>query len=278
MLTMTRRGKKERPVRTITVASGKGGVGKSTVVANLAVTLQKMGNQVLVFDADLGLSNIDVILDLAPRYTIQHVLSGEKSLRDIIVEGPHGIKVLPAASGVQELTGLDEFQSLRLLEEFDNLGMDLDFLIVDSAAGISSNVAFFCVASEQIVVVTSPEPTALTDAYALMKVLASAYQERHFEIIVNSARDEAEGKEVFGRLSAAGERFLNISLDYLGSIAQDDAVRKAVREQVALVDEYPASRAALNLTEIAHRLNEERESRVKGSLQFFLGSLIGRGV
>lgn len=263
-----------RPVRTIAVTSGKGGVGKTNVTANLAIALRKLGNEVLVFDADLGLSNIDVLLNLAPKYNVQHVVSGQKSLKEVIVEGPHGIKILPASSGVQELTELDELQRLRLLEEFEAYDGVIDTLLVDTGPGISANVAFFCLASQEIVVVTSPEPTALTDAYALIKVLFTRYQEKNFRVLVNSAEDSAEAFEVFRKLSVAAERFLNISLDYLGFIPVDDSVQKAVRRQRAFCDMYPGCKASISLREIALKLNEDSSGKVKGTLQFFLGSLL----
>lgn len=266
--------KRSRPVKTITVASGKGGVGKTNIVANLAIALRQMGKEVLVFDADLGLSNIDVVLNLAPKYNIQHVLSGEKTLAEVIIEGPYGIKILPATSGVQEITSLDEFQQMMLVEAFDAYEGDIDVLLVDSAAGISANVAFFCSAAQEIVVVTSPEPTALTDAYALIKVLYTSYQEKHFRVIVNSVRDQAEALDVFKKLSMAAERFLSISLDYLGFIPFDDSLRKSVRMQKAVVERFPMSPSARQLKEIASRLNSEEISAEKGSIQFFWNALL----
>ena len=195
----------KKSVRTLAVTSGKGGVGKTNVVANLAIAFRKMGKNVLVFDADMGLSNIDVLLDLAPNYNIQHVLNGDKKLNDVIIEGPEGIKILPAASGIQEMAELDEFQRLRLLEEFDACGMDVDVLLVDTASGISSNVSFFCSASLETIVVASPEPTSLTDAYGLIKVLYTRYQEKRFKVLVNLVADEQEACEVFKKLSLAAE-------------------------------------------------------------------------
>ena len=266
---------KGKPIKTIAVASGKGGVGKTNVTANLAIAMKKLGKEVLVLDADLGLSNLDVLLNLAPRYNIQHVLSGEKTLNDVIVEGPHGIKILPASSGVQEMTDLDEFQRLRLLEEFESYDGDIDVLLVDTAAGISTNVAFFCIAAQEIIVVTTPEPTALTDAYALIKVLFTGYQEKYFKVLVNNARREADATDVFKKLSAAAEKFLSISLDYLGYIPHDDLVQKAVRRQGAVIDLYPSSAASLSLSDIALKLTADSPaSKVKGTLQFFLGALL----
>ncbi|MBF0537981.1 MAG: MinD/ParA family protein [Nitrospirae bacterium] len=261
-------------VRTIAVASGKGGIGKTNVVANLAIALQKQGRKVLILDADLGLSNIDVLLHLAPRYNIQHVLEGDMKLKDIMVEGPYGIKILPATSGVQEMTALDEFQRLRFLEEFESLEEDINVLLIDTAAGISENVAFFCIAAQEIIIVTSPQPTAITDAYALIKVLYTRYQEKSLSVLVNSATDETEAKEVFNRLFKTVEQFLHISLDYLGFIPFDDAVTKSVMKQRAFVDAFPDCKAAKKITELAEKLLSRSRIRVKGSLQFFIGNLL----
>ncbi len=260
-------------VKTLAVASGKGGVGKTNVVVNLAVAASKLGKKVIILDADLGLSNVDVLLQLAPRYNIQHVLSGEKSLADIMADGPHGIKILPASSGVQELTSLDEFQRLKIMEEFDAYTGNFDLLIIDTAAGISDNVAFFCVAAQETVIVTSPEPTALTDAYALIKVLFTRYQEREFSIMVNSVKSPEEAFEVFKRLVMVTGKFLNVSLNYLGYIPFDGSIRKAVRAQRPFIDMFPSSDAAMQVCGMAEKIMES-SGKVKGSLQFFLGNMI----
>jgi flagellar biosynthesis protein FlhG len=260
-------------VKTLAVASGKGGVGKTNVVINLAVAASRLGKKVIILDADLGLSNVDVMLQLAPRYNIQHVLSGEKSLAEIMADGPHGIKVLPASSGVQELTSLDEFQRLKIMEEFDAYTGDFDLLIIDTAAGISENVAFFCVAAQETVIVTSPEPTALTDAYALIKVLFTRYQEREFSIMVNSVRGPEEAYDVFKRLMMVTGKFLNVSLNYLGYIPFDGSIRKAVRAQRPFIDMFPSSDASRQVCGMAEKIMESN-GKVKGSLQFFLGNMI----
>lgn len=270
---LTKKEHSKKYVKTIAIASGKGGVGKTNLVANLAIAMKKLGKNVMILDADLGLSNIDVLLHLAPRYNIKDVFSGGMTLKDIVIDGPHGIKILPASSGVQELTNINEFQRLKILEEFDAYDSDIDVLLIDTAAGISENVAFFCIAAEKIIIVTSPEPTAITDAYALTKVLFTRYQEKGFSIIVNSVKNSDEGVEVFGRLSVAAERFLNISLDYLGCIPHDDSVQKAVRCQKAFIDAYPSCSASKQTSEIAKKLLEQN-GKIKGSLQFFLGNLL----
>jgi len=270
-------GKDKKAIRTIAITSGKGGVGKTNVVANLAIAFRRFNKEVLVFDADLGLSNIDVLLALAPKYNIKHVLSGEKRLKDIVVTGPRGIKILPASSGVQDITNLDEFQRLRLLEEFDSYDENIDILLIDTPAGISTNVAFFCVASQEIIVVTSPEPTAITDAYALIKVLFTSYQEKDFKIIVNSVRSSGEALEVFKKLSLAAERFLHISLDYLGYISFDNSIQRAVMAQRAFIEMDPNSVSSRNLMEIASKLNDTKGEHIKGTLQFFLDNLLNKG-
>lgn len=271
---MIKNGKhKEKHIKTIAVASGKGGVGKTNVVANLALEIKRLGKEVMILDADLGLSNIDVLLQLAPRYNIEHILNGSMTLKDVVIQGPRGIKILPASSGEQGLTALDEFQRLRLLEAFDIYENDLDVLLIDTAAGISENVAFFCIAAQEIVIVTSPEPTAITDAYALIKVLFTKYQEKEFRILVNSARSSGEAMEAFTRLSLAAEKFLNISLDYLGFIPFDPSVQKAVRTQSAFVDSYPDCLASRKILEIASKFLDPKH-KVKGTLQFFIGNLL----
>lgn len=261
-------------IRTIAVTSGKGGVGKTNLVANLAVAFRKLQKKVMIMDADLGLSNIDIIFNIAPKYNISHVINGEMDLKDVIVEGPHGIKILPASSGMQELTSLDEFQRLRIIEEFDLLKEDIDILLIDTAAGISSNVAFFCTASQEIIVVTNPEPTSITDAYALIKVLFTRYQEKDFRLLVNSVKNSSEAFDVFKRLSIALERFLNISIDYLGYLPYDEAVKYSVRQQKPFIEMYPDCIISKNIMDVASKLIESPTKNVKGTLQFFLGNLL----
>jgi flagellar biosynthesis protein FlhG len=261
----------KKSVKTITITSGKGGVGKTNLAANLAIAMRKLGRRVMIVDADFGLSNIEVLLNLAPKFNIQHVLKGGMALRDVVVEGPHGVQLLSAGSGVQELTTLDEFQRLKILEAFAAYQSDIDVLLIDTAAGISDNVAFFCVAAQEIVVVTSSEPTAVADACALIKVLCTRYQEKEFHVLVNSVKSPEEAMEAFRRLSLATEKFLSVSLDYLGYLPYDGSVASAVRAQRPFIDMYPRNEVSRRIMKIAKKFLG-RSDKVKGTLQFFIGN------
>jgi flagellar biosynthesis protein FlhG len=260
----------DRGIRVISVTSGKGGVGKSNVVSNLAMALSAQGKQVLIIDADLGLGNLDVLLGLSPMYNLNNVFNGEKSISEIIIEGPAGIKVIPAGSGVQEVTSLSQHDRLRLLDELDMLEEKFDIMIVDTEAGISENVTYFTVAAQEIIVVVSPEPTSITDVYALIKLLATRYSEHHFKVLVNMAKDSEDALEVFRKLANVAGRFLDISLDYLGCVVKDEKVVEAVKRQRAVYDLFPESEAATCFTTLARRVIENtHQTRLKGNIQFF---------
>jgi flagellar biosynthesis protein FlhG len=257
--------------RVIAVSSGKGGVGKTNVVANLALALTRLGDKVLVWDADLSLANLDILLGLTPRYTIEHLLSRKKSLREILVEGPEGMTILPASSGVQELANLKEDQKLFLLNELESLGENLDVLLIDTGAGISSNVLYFTMAAEEVIVVVTPEPTSITDAYALMKVLSNRHQKRRFAVLVNSARTGPEAKEVFRKISRAVDRFLgDVSLDYVGFIPFDEKLPAAVKQQRPVLEIFPQASSSRSFMEVARALREKPlRGESHGNLQFF---------
>jgi flagellar biosynthesis protein FlhG len=272
---MIRSGAGTRPPQVITVTSGKGGVGKTNVVANLAIALSRAGKRVLVLDADLGLGNIDVLMGLTPKYTLEHVLSGTRSLSEIMLEGPSGIRILPASSGLAQLTALSEPQHQILQGELEQVSHLIDILLIDTGAGISSNVTFFAAAAQSIVVVISPEPTSLTDAYALMKVLLRQYRERRFHVLVNLAKSPNEAARVFAKLEVAASRFLQISIEYLGAVPLDDYLPLAVTQQRAVLDRYPqapSSRAFLSLTEAVDRLAVP--DLPKGTVQFLWQQLL----
>jgi flagellar biosynthesis protein FlhG len=260
-------------VKTIAVASGKGGVGKTNVAANLAVALCLLGKQVMIMDADFGLSNIDVLFRVAPKQGILQLLTGGLALQDIVVDGPHGIKILSAGSGVQEIQALDPWQRLKILDAFDAYENDIDVLLIDTAAGLSENAAFLCSAAQETVIVTTPEPTSTADAYTLIKALHTRHQEKKFHVLVNSARNDEEAFEAFRRMSCTSEEFVGISLDYLGFLPFDESVPEAVRTQQPFIDLYPDRAISRSIVTIAKKFLSPSD-RIKGTLQFFIGSLL----
>lgn len=261
--------------RVVTVTSGKGGVGKTNVVANLAVGLARMGKRVLVLDADLGLGNIDVLLGLVPRYTLEDVLSGSRHLSDIVIQGPAGIQVLPAGSGLPQLTSLTDSQQFILQSELEDVASTVDVLLIDTGAGISPNVTYFASAAQETVVVISSEPTSLTDAYALMKVLCRQHRERRFNVLVNMVKSQREAAQAFRKLDVAAERFLNVSLTYLGFIPLDDYVPMAVMEQRAVAELFPCSPASRAFAELAKKIAGWPDPQLpKSTVQFLWQQLI----
>lgn len=265
--------------RVIAVSSGKGGVGKTNSVVNLAVAFSRMGKRVLLLDADMGLGNLDVLLGLAPKYNMGHLLRGEKTMDEVIVRGPAGIMILPASSGVQELTNLSSEERLSLSCHLESLQHEIDIMIIDTGAGISSNVLFFNMAAQEIVVVVTPEPTSITDAYALMKVLLRKHGERRFKLLVNTVKSEKEAIEVYKKISLAAERFLNISVDYLGFVLHDENVPRSVVQQKAVMELYPESKASLCYKEIAGAICETpAKPSIKGGLQFFWRQMLSRNI
>ncbi len=258
----------ELSTQVIAVTSGKGGVGKSNVVANLAVSLARAGKRVLVLDADLGLGNLDVLLGLVPQHTIEDVLVGSHTLSEIMLRGPAGIHVLPASSGVPRLTALTESQQLMIQEQLADLAAEMDVLLIDTGAGISPNVTFFASSADETMVIISPEPTSLTDAYALIKVLARQYRERRFKVLVNQAKSPREASEVFGKLDVAVDRFLHVSVELVGAIPYDDYVHMAVMQQKAVSDMFPDAPAAQAFKRLAQQVTQwPKPGLPKGSVQ-----------
>jgi len=276
MMSTIRQKRRNDATRVIAVTSGKGGVGKTNITVNFAYLLSKMGKKVLLLDADAGLANIDVILGIAPKYNLSHLLRGEKTLSEVIVEGPGGIRILPSASGIQEMAELSKGHKLTLLEELDGLDEDIDFMLIDTAAGITGNVLYFNMAAKEIIVVVSTEPTSLTDAYALIKILNQENRTRRFMLIVNMARDASEAKEVYLRLNNATNHFLGLPIEYLGHIPNDQNVSKAVKKQKLLAKSFPDSKATKSMVEIVEKLCRKRpEEYENGTIKFFDRSIMG---
>jgi flagellar biosynthesis protein FlhG len=261
----------------VSVTSGKGGVGKTNIVGNLAVSLQRKGKNVLVFDADLGLANIDIIFGIHPADNIDAVIRGEKRLSDIIVKGPEGVSVIPASSGIEEMANLTEGQKLNLLGEFDDLNQRFDIMLVDTGAGISSNVVYFNMAAQKRIVVVTPEPTSITDAYALLKVMFNQYRTTEFSILLNMVADEKEAKAVFRKLSQVADKFLKgVCLDYAGCILRDDYLKQAVIKRQPVVCAYPRAEASRNIDVLADRLLRgiANSEPADGNIKFFWKRLV----
>jgi flagellar biosynthesis protein FlhG len=237
-------GSEARAAATIAVTSGKGGVGKTSVVVNLAVALARLRNRVGILDADFGLGNVDVLLGLAPENHLGHLLTGEKDIEDIIVRGPMGVQIVPASSGLRELTALTEAQWLRLAQGLERVCRQLDFLLIDTAAGVSDNVVELLLSAQRVLIVTSLEPSAMVDAYAMVKVLTTAEPAKEIGVLVNGARDADEAELVHRQLDLATSRFLQRGLRYYGYVPFDPAVREAVLVQRPIVDHRPQSPAS----------------------------------
>jgi flagellar biosynthesis protein FlhG len=259
-----------RVTGVLAVASGKGGVGKTNIVANLAFALTKLRKKVLVMGADLGLGNLDILLALTPQYTIEHLLLGTKSLREIMIEGPGGMWVLPASLGVQRLTNLITEQKLAFLSEIDNLDEPIDVMLIDTGSGISSNVLYFALAAQEIIVVTCPEPMAIANACAFMKVLACTHGHQKFQLLVNAVTTAQEMEMVFQELHRATQQFPDIDISPLGWVPRDIHVPQAVRQQKTVVEMYPNAQASRAFFQLAMAICALPPiTLLSGQIQFF---------
>jgi flagellar biosynthesis protein FlhG len=239
---------------SIAVTGGKGGVGKTNVTANLAIALGMLGRRVAVLDADYALANIDVLLGFSPRFTIEQVLNGERGIGEIIVEGPGGIKVVPAASGLQTLAQLTPEQQNKLFNAQQVMEKHFQHMLIDTAAGISDNVMNILRSASDVLVVTNPEPPAFVDSYALIKHLLSEQKDARVKLVVNSVRDEEEALGVYERISTTLYRFQRVKIEYFGFVVEDDSVRKAVRRQRPFILQYPNSPASRCISTLARKI------------------------
>ncbi len=266
---------KRRPVRVIAITGGKGGVGKTNVSVNLATAMAVDGKRVMLLDADLGLANVDVLLGLHANYNLAHVISGERSLEEVIVEGPFGLNIIPASSGVKQMTNLTPAEHAGLIRAFSELSHDLDVLFIDTAAGISESVTSYTRAAQEVVVVVCDEPASITDAYALIKVLNRDHGVFRFRILANMAHSTQEGRDLFAKLIKVTDRFLDVTLDFLGTVPYDEYLRKAVQKQRSVVDAYPRSKAAIAFKNLGQRAdNWPVPTLAGGHLEFFVERLI----
>ena len=265
------------PVQVIAVTGGKGGVGKTSVSLNLATGLAAAGKRVMLLDGDLGLANVDVLLGLSPRYTLAHVLSGERTLDEILVKAPQGFSIVPAASGAADLAGMGGAGHLGLVQAFSTLAARIDVLIIDTAAGIAPGVLQFSQAAQHVLVVICDEPASLTDAYALIKVLSRNHGVERFRILANMTRGAGAGLALFRKLEKVTGRFLDVTLEFAGEIPDDEQMRRAIRAQRPVLDLYPGSpagKAFKKLTAAADTWPVPKGPR--GNLEFFVERLIRR--
>jgi flagellar biosynthesis protein FlhG len=254
-----------RPVQVIAVSGGKGGVGKSNISVNLSIALAEMRRRVVLFDADLGLANIDVLLGLKATHT----------LADVLINGPAGVKIVPASSGVQRMAELSAAEHAGLINAFNELSDQVDVLVIDTAAGISDTVVSFVRAAHEVIVVVCDEPSSITDAYALIKLLNKEYGLQRFRVIANMTRNPQEGTSMFNKLNTVCERFLDVTLQFVGQVPFDEEVRNAVRKQKALLEFAPNSKAAIAIRGLAQVVDKwPLPSGPSGRLEFFVERLL----
>ncbi len=267
--------KNNKPVRVIAVTSGKGGVGKSNITVNLAVALANDDQKVLVMDADLGLANIDVLLGLNPDYNLSHVINGECMLEDTIVEGPAGINIIPASSGTRNMADLTPAENAGIIQSFSELTTPVDTLLIDTAAGLSDSVVSYVRAAREVIVVVCDEPASITDAYAMIKVMNRDFGVQRFHVLANMARSIQQGRELYIKLSRVADQYLDVTLDFLGSVPYDDYLMKAVQKQKCVIETYPRSPASMAFRKIAKKTQSwPMPKTMEGHLEFFIERLI----
>lgn len=273
-----RRLRNPKPVKVLTVTGGKGGVGKTNICANLAISMSMLGRRVMLLDADLGLANVDVLLGLHPAQSLADVIKGKRELQEVIVTGPAGVRVITGASGLSEMANLGPAQHAGIVNAFSELTEDLDALLVDTAAGISDSVLRFCEAGNEVLVVVCDEPSSITSAYSLIKVLSTERNVSRFRIITNMTHQGSNGRSLFEKLLRASERFLQVTLDHAGSVPYDDRVWRAVQLQTPFVTAFPTSLATAALKKLARSADSWREPQVpRGNIEFFVERLLRPG-
>jgi len=264
-------------VQVIAVTGGKGGTGKTSIAVNLATAFAQTGRHTMLLDGDLGLANVDVMLGLTPRCTLEHVLNGERHLEEVILSTNSGMRVVPAASGVARMAGLAATEQAAIVQAFSALPGPLDVLVVDTAAGIHESVLQFCQAAQQILVVLRDEPTSLTDSYALIKLLSRNHGMQHFRVVANMIRNSGDGEGVFRRLQRVSDRYLEVVLEFVGEIPDDKSVRQSVQQQRSVLEAFPVSPAARAFRHLAHAASRwPIPAGPSGRLEFFLERMLAR--
>lgn len=257
-------------MKVLAVTGGKGGVGKTTVSVNMAIALAKMGKKVLIFDADLGLANVDVMLGLKPKKTIYDLVRNNANINDVCIKGPAGIQIIPSASGIQELVDLDKDKSIEIIRSFSALNGDFDYMIVDLAAGISKQVIDFTHASQHILLVVCNEPSSIIDSYAVVKILHQSCAREKFGVIVNKVKSLNESHQVYLNFQHTVNKFMNVNIEYVGYLPNDDYIKIAALENVSVVDKYQYSPSSLAFMDLAKGVvTWSKEAESIGGIQFF---------
>ena len=258
-------------IKIIAITGGKGGIGKTNISINLSIALSDLKRDVMLLDSDFGLSNIDVVLGLNAKRNLQHVISGTCELEEILIEGPHGIKVIPAAPGVRELANLSLQEHLGIIDSISQLTNPIDYFVIDTAAGISDGVCLFSRIASQVLVVVCDEPASIADAYALVKVLSNKGEQLKFSILANMVESNAHGEQLYEQLNRVSNHFLDTNLEYIGYIPNDTYLKKAIQRQKSVIDAYPSSRASLAFNRLAREIDSRPcPIHTNGAVELFL--------
>ncbi|MGY3803410.1 MinD/ParA family protein [Pigmentibacter ruber] len=259
----------------LAISGGKGGVGKTLTTANLGLCMARMGMRTLLIDGDFGLANLDVVLNLRPQFTLDDVLCGERHLKDIIMTGVEGVRIIPSSSGVMRVPELDKLQKLMLLDQIESLDEEFDVVLIDTPAGVSKNVQYWTSSSAEVIMVVTPEPTSLADCYASIKILSQTTAETNFKLIVNMVRNDLEAKKIYDKISTLSDEYLQVRVEYLGHIPFDEVVRNSVRDRVPYVQKYPFSQASQGLRDISRQIiTQGTVGQLKGTMQFFWRKMV----
>ena len=266
---------RRRSVQVIAVTGGKGGVGKSTLSINLATGFALEGRKTLLLDGDLGLANADVMLGVTPKYTLGDVISGDRSLEEVLTPVRPNLSIVAGASGISALAGLGEAEHIGIVRAFSSLVDDIDVLVVDTPAGISAGVLQLTQAAQHIIVVVCDEPASVTDAYAVIKVLSAEHSIRHFKVVTNMTRSGGSGTQLFATLLKVTNRFLDVVLEHAADIPDDDFLRRSIREQRPVIDAYPGSAAGAALKRLVSKASQwEAPHGSRGNIEFFAERLV----
>ncbi|MAE75147.1 MAG: flagellar biosynthesis switch protein [Bdellovibrionaceae bacterium] len=265
-----------RTTKTISVTSGKGGVGKTSILCNMALELASKGAKVLILDGDFGMANVDLMFGLRAESNLWDVVSGRLMLEDVVMSVTDNIDLIPGGSGVYELQGLGVVEKYSLLQQIAELEKQYDYLLVDTAPGIADNVLYLNAAADQTVVIVTPDPASITDSYALIKVLSERYRETRFSVLCNQVKDEREGHRLFNRLSDVAAEYLTVRLEYLGSVSMDLSMRQATKTQQLVLEAFPGSVAGTEIQKLAKNLTSyPPASEARGGMRFFWNQLVG---